>query len=130
MRRVFAKVLLVGAALVLLISFAARAAKPTPTPTRAAATPTATIAPTPTATPRPGTPTPTPTAAPTVAGTPTPTPVPQVLKIGVMGPLSGVGTLMGRNLLQGVQLAADEINAAGGLTIGGVRYTISVSYAD
>jgi branched-chain amino acid transport system substrate-binding protein len=40
------------------------------------------------------------------------------LKIGGIGSLSGGGTAWGIALQRGVQMAVDEVNAAGGLKIG------------
>ena len=44
---------------------------------------------------------------------------PDVVKIGVGQPLSGPLAALGRDLVNGVQLAVDEINAAGGVRIDG-----------
>ena len=44
------------------------------------------------------------------------------LKIGGIGSLSGGGTAWGIALQRGVQMAVDEINAAGGLKIGDKTY--------
>lgn len=48
------------------------------------------------------------------------------LKLGVIAALSGGGTAWGQGLLRGVEIAADEVNAAGGLTVGGKTYTLRV----
>ena len=57
-----------------------------------------------------------PTATPTVTPpTSTPTPVPLPFRIGVMESLTGPGETYGTVSLQAKQLAADEINAAGGI---------------
>lgn len=45
------------------------------------------------------------------------------LKIGGIGPLSGGGTAWGLAVQRGAQLAIDEVNAAGGLKVGGKTYT-------
>lgn len=45
-----------------------------------------------------------------------------VLKIGGIGPLSGGGTAWGLAVQRGVEMAVDEVNKAGGLTIGGKTY--------
>lgn len=63
--------------------------------------------------------TPTPTASPT----PTPTPVPNELKIGVIGPMQ---FLMGEHHWFGAQLAAQEINAEGGIQVGDETYEITL----
>ena len=44
------------------------------------------------------------------------------LKIGGIGPLSGGGTAWGIALQRGIQMAVDEVNAAGGLKIGDKTY--------
>lgn len=48
------------------------------------------------------------------------------LKIGVIAALSGGGTAWGQGLLRGVEIAADEVNANGGLTVGGKTYKLTV----
>ncbi len=53
-----------------------------------------------------------------------------VLNIGYSGPLSGGAAKYGRNNLQGLEMAVEEINAAGGLTIGGKKYTLKVISLD
>ena len=45
------------------------------------------------------------------------------LKIGGIGPLSGGGTAWGLALQRGIQIAFDEVNAAGGLKVGDKVYT-------
>ena len=52
-----------------------------------------------------------------------------VVKIGYSGPLSGGAALYGRNVLDGMQMAATEINAAG-LQIGGKPYTLEIVALD
>lgn len=53
------------------------------------------------------------------------------IKFGVIAPLSGGGTDWGIGTQRGVELAIDEINAAGGLGVGGETYTFSsVVYDD
>lgn len=56
--------------------------------------------------------------------------VPDVVKIGVGQPLSGPLAALGRDLLNGVQMAVDEINAAGGVRIGGKAVQLEVVSAD
>ncbi|CAB3838045.1 ABC transporter substrate-binding protein [Achromobacter deleyi] len=46
----------------------------------------------------------------------------ETLKIGGIGPLSGGGTAWGLAVQRGVQMAIDEVNAQGGLKIGGQTY--------
>lgn len=48
------------------------------------------------------------------------------LKLGVIAALSGGGTAWGQGLHRGVELAADEVNAAGGLKVGGKTYKLRV----
>ncbi|HEX2891613.1 ABC transporter substrate-binding protein [Vineibacter terrae] len=53
------------------------------------------------------------------------------LKLGVIAPLSGGGTDWGIGTQRGVELAVDEINAAGGLRVGNETYRVSaVTYDD
>ncbi len=46
----------------------------------------------------------------------------EALKIGGVGPLSGGGTAWGLAVQRGVQMAIDEVNAQGGLKVGGKTY--------
>ncbi|MDO8491040.1 MAG: ABC transporter substrate-binding protein [Dehalococcoidia bacterium] len=116
---------------------------PTATPTQPAPTatqpaPTATRPPTAAATPVPGAtatrvPTPTPTSpAPTATPPqPTPTGAPQLLKFGAHLALSGSGALWGLAGQRGNNIAKEEINAAGGIVVGGQRYLLdNVVYYD
>src|SRR5690606_20619717 len=48
------------------------------------------------------------------------------LKIGVIAALSGGGTAWGQGLLRGVEIAVDEVNQNGGLTVGDTTYTLRV----
>lgn len=53
------------------------------------------------------------------------------LKIGVIAALSGGGTAWGQGLLRGVEIAIEEINRDGGLTVGGTTYELThVAYDD
>jgi branched-chain amino acid transport system substrate-binding protein len=53
------------------------------------------------------------------------------LKIGIIAALSGGGTAWGLGLERGVQIALDEVNQAGGLSVGGKTYKLSlVAYDD
>jgi len=49
-----------------------------------------------------------------------------VLTIGALGPLTGAGSAWGIGLVGGVELAADEVNAEGGLHVGGKTYQVKV----
>lgn len=78
----------------------------------------------PTAMPTPVVPTPVPTTAP-----PIPTPVPQVVKIGGIYPLTGAYAALGEGDKKAIDLAVEEINAAGGIkSLGGAK--IQIIYAD
>ena len=50
----------------------------------------------------------------------------EILKIGVIAPLSGTGAGWGLALRAGAELAADDINAQGGLDVGGRKYKLTV----
>ncbi len=52
-----------------------------------------------------------------------------VVKIGYSGPLSGGAALYGKNVLDGMQMAVNEINAAG-LTVGGKKYKVEIVALD
>ena len=56
--------------------------------------------------------------------------VPDVVKIGVGQPLSGPLAHQGQDLLHGVELAVEEINAAGGVPIAGKRVKLAIVSAD
>ncbi|MCJ7832785.1 MAG: ABC transporter substrate-binding protein [Deltaproteobacteria bacterium] len=49
-----------------------------------------------------------------------------VVKIGFTGPLSGGQAQYGKNVLDGMNMAAEEINAKGGITVAGKKYKIEV----
>jgi branched-chain amino acid transport system substrate-binding protein len=53
----------------------------------------------------------------------------EVVKIGYSGPLSGGAALYGKNVLDGMQMAVAEINAAG-LEVGGKKYKLEVVALD
>lgn len=53
-----------------------------------------------------------------------------VLKIGVSAPLSGPAAPVGIGMPRGAEMAADEINAAGGITVDGKNYTIEIVSMD
>jgi branched-chain amino acid transport system substrate-binding protein len=48
-----------------------------------------------------------------------------VVKIGYSGPLSGGAALYGKNVLDGMKMAADEINAQG-MEVGGKKYKLEI----
>jgi len=53
----------------------------------------------------------------------------EVVKIGFSGPLSGGAALYGKNVLTGMEMAADEINAQG-LEVGGKKYKVEIVALD
>jgi branched-chain amino acid transport system substrate-binding protein len=54
----------------------------------------------------------------------------ETLKLGVIAPLSGPGAPWGIALLRGVEIAAEEINAAGGIKAGGKAYKVKIISGD
>ena len=52
------------------------------------------------------------------------------LKVGAIGTLSGGGTEWGLALQRGMTVAVDEINAAGGVKVGGKTYTLKMIMYD
>ena len=54
----------------------------------------------------------------------------ETLKLGVIAPLSGPGAPWGIALLRGVEMAASDINDAGGIKAGGKAYKIKIISAD
>jgi branched-chain amino acid transport system substrate-binding protein len=51
--------------------------------------------------------------------------------IGFVGPLTGGAAFIGVDALHGALLAADDVNAAGGITVGGKKYNLRIeSYDD
>ena len=52
------------------------------------------------------------------------------VNIGFTGPLSGGAALYGENTLEGLRMAAEEINANGGITVDGEEYTINIQSLD
>ncbi len=48
------------------------------------------------------------------------------LKIGILGPLSGPVAFAGKTLANAATLAAEEVNAAGGITVAGKKYKIKM----
>jgi branched-chain amino acid transport system substrate-binding protein len=53
----------------------------------------------------------------------------EVIKIGYSGPLSGGAAQYGKNVLDGMQMAANEINASG-WTVGGKKYKLEIVALD
>src|ERR1700754_3727268 len=53
----------------------------------------------------------------------------EVVKIGYSGPLSGGAAQYGKNCLDGMNMAAAEINAAG-LEVGGKKYKVEIVALD
>lgn len=54
----------------------------------------------------------------------------KVMNIGWTGPLSGGAAQFGKDTLDGLNLAVDEINGAGGITVRGQKYTFKVIALD
>lgn len=52
------------------------------------------------------------------------------VNIGFTGPLSGGAALYGENTLEGLRMAAEEINANGGITVDGEQYTFNIQSLD
>jgi ABC-type branched-subunit amino acid transport system substrate-binding protein len=50
----------------------------------------------------------------------------QILKIGVIQPMTGPGASWGIGAVNGQQIAVDEINESGGITVKGVKYNWSL----
>lgn len=53
-----------------------------------------------------------------------------VVRIGYSGPLSGGAAFYGRNAQEGLLMAVDEINAAGGIDVGGERLPVELVSLD
>lgn len=53
----------------------------------------------------------------------------EVVKIGYTGPMSGGAALYGKNVLEGMQMAANEINSAG-LEVAGKKYKVEIVAMD
>ncbi|MDB6001518.1 MAG: putative type branched chain amino acid transport system, periplasmic component [Rhizobacter sp.] len=53
----------------------------------------------------------------------------EVVKIGYSGPLSGGAALYGKNVLDGMKMAADEVNA-GGFEVAGKKYKLEIVALD
>ena len=54
----------------------------------------------------------------------------ETINIGYTGPLSGGAAKYGRNNLEGLEMAVDEINAGGGIQVAGKQYTFKVVALD
>jgi len=50
----------------------------------------------------------------------------QVVKIGVLGPLTGGAAVVGTDILRGVKIGAKEVNDIGGVNIGGQKYKVEI----
>lgn len=72
---------------------------------------------------------PAPAPAPPKPAPPKPAP-PEVVNIGMSSPLSGGAAKYGKNNVDGVTLAIEEINAAGGITVAGKKYTFKLTAVD
>jgi branched-chain amino acid transport system substrate-binding protein len=53
-----------------------------------------------------------------------------VITIGYSGPLSGGAAKYGENCLIGTKLAVEDVNAAGGVTVGGKKYELKLAFYD
>ncbi len=58
--------------------------------------------------------------------TPSPAPAQEKVKIGVITPLTGALAHSGKDHLIGAEIAADRINAAGGVRVGGKTYLLEI----
>ena len=54
----------------------------------------------------------------------------EVIKFGFTGPLSGGAAKYGKNSLDGIVMAMEEINAKGGITVAGKKYNIEIISLD
>jgi len=61
---------------------------------------------------------------------PPPPPPETVIKLGVIGPMTGPNADFGKFISNGVRMRVDEINAEGGLLVAGKRYPIERYFAD
>ncbi len=55
---------------------------------------------------------------------------PAVVNIGFTGPLSGGAAQYGSDVQRGIEMAIDQLNAAGGITAGGKKYTFKLVSLD
>ncbi|WP_040209430.1 ABC transporter substrate-binding protein [Neobacillus jeddahensis] len=53
-----------------------------------------------------------------------------IVNIGYTGPLSGAAAFYGERTLNGIKMAADEINGAGGFEVGGKKYKLNIVSLD
>ncbi|MHB8156916.1 MAG: ABC transporter substrate-binding protein [Desulfocucumaceae bacterium] len=54
----------------------------------------------------------------------------KVLNIGFTGPLSGGAAFYGKDILTGLEMGVDQVNAAGGITVAGQKYTLKIASLD
>jgi branched-chain amino acid transport system substrate-binding protein len=54
----------------------------------------------------------------------------EVIKMGYSGPLSGGAAKYGKNCETGMTMAAEEINAKGGITVAGKKFTLALASLD
>lgn len=54
----------------------------------------------------------------------------KVLNIGFTGPLSGGAAFYGKDILSGIELGVEQVNASGGITVGGEKYTFKIASLD
>ena len=64
------------------------------------------------------------------AAKPTTSQAPKVVNIGATIPLSGGAALFGQTILEGMKMAADEVNGKGGITVEGQKYTLNIVSLD
>jgi len=73
------------------------------------------------------TPTPSPSPTPTPTAPPTSEPLPDEIKIGILGPMK---FSHGQHMMIGAQIAEEEINANGGVSVGGQKVPIKLVELD
>ncbi|KJS64328.1 MAG: hypothetical protein JL50_20695 [Peptococcaceae bacterium BICA1-7] len=54
----------------------------------------------------------------------------KVLNIGFTGPLSGGAAFYGKDILTGLEMGVEQVNASGGVTVAGEKYTLKVTSLD
>jgi branched-chain amino acid transport system substrate-binding protein len=64
------------------------------------------------------------------ADTASPASPPEILKIGLIMPLSGGGAPWGLAIRAGAEMYADDINSSGGIDVGGKKYTVKIVAED
>src|SRR5438132_14233219 len=52
------------------------------------------------------------------------------VKIGVVGPMTGLASFVGKNMVEGIQLAVEDINSKGGVDGRQVQYVVRDDEAD